>query len=487
MKLLFFLLLPFFYSRKLRSDNYEYIQELRSQLQYRTKPNIIFYLADDLGPGEINQQNKDYGFSINDWDKNLIQTPNIEKLAKQSTSFHQVWAGAVCSPSRYMLFTGKIGAESDIKGNQYDKDIDMSVNFPNELTKMGYNTALIGKYGFGDIVSANNLGFNYFYGYKTHVDAHYPFPVVLYENEKIINFPENRNASPRKCVNTKKCTYSPDVFLEKSLEFIRKSNTKYDPFFLMYSSFLNHVGHWNIKSKSMTSPVNSYGIYSNKRWKKTRKAYAYTTSLIDHDIGEIMNLLEELKIENNTILIFTSDNGVERELTGKGWKTRDPIFFNGSGGRKGTKKAVFEGGINVPAIIRWPGQISAGIHNNYPWGFHDFALTLMDLVGSSECVKLKFNTSSSLSKSVSVADIWLGKKQETERNWLSSEYCEIDGCKYAIMNITNWNSTLPKLIYDKQFSAYDIRNDPSESDNLINKPEYQNIINNMKTVINLIN
>lgn len=141
-----------------------------------SRPNIIFYMADDLGQGEINQQNTDYSFNINgSFSRNIINTPNLEAFAKQSTSFHHVWASSVCSPSRYSLLTGYINTLADIRGNNYNKyDVSFNNSFPRELNNIGYKTGLVGKYGFGDVISPLDIGFDYYFGYDTHVDAHYP-------------------------------------------------------------------------------------------------------------------------------------------------------------------------------------------------------------------------------------------------------------------------------------------------------------------------
>ena len=159
-------------------------------------PNIILYLADDLGKGEILRKPSIYNFSlVKNPSSEYIPTPNIDKLSKSGVLFGQVWGAALCAPSRFMLLTGKTIEKSSVKGNNFTpQKIDLNMSFPNVLKRLGYKTAVIGKYGFGvpkSYYSADKMGFDFFYGYGTHIQAHYPFPRFVYKNNEIINFPNN--------------------------------------------------------------------------------------------------------------------------------------------------------------------------------------------------------------------------------------------------------------------------------------------------------
>jgi arylsulfatase A len=430
-----------------------------------SRPNIIFYLADDLGQGEINQQNNNYSFNVNKlYSKNIINTPNLETFAKQSTSFYHVWSSSVCAPSRYTIITGKISEYADVKGNVYLKNkVSFEKSFPRELNNIGYKTGLIGKYGFGDVVSPLDIGFDYYFGYDTHVDAHYPYPVTLRNNRGYTTYPKNRFASKTKCFS-EKCVFAGDVFLEKSLNFIRENRN--NSFFLLWTPTSNHAGYWKNGNKYMSYPVSSFGEYKNKLWSNTDKMHAYSTSTLDRDIGLVTNLLKELDIEKNTIVVFASDNGVEFLGKNNNEKSKQSIFFNGAGGRKGEKRSVYEGGINVPVMIKWLDNIPQGLKNYYPWAFHDFAVSFLDIVGADKTILADYTKSSNITYPVSMKNIWKGSFNETNRSWLLSEYCEPNFCKYSLMDVRNWNTTLPKLVFDNGYEFYDIINDPEEKYNL---------------------
>ena len=152
-------------------------------------PNIILYITDDLGQAEILRQSPEYDFSvIRNPSVNYVPTPNIEKLSVSGMSYKQAWGAILCAPSRFMLLTGKTTEKSLVKGNSYvPRQANLNMSFPNVLKRIGYKTAIIGKYGYGvpgDFYYTDKMGFDYFYGYGTHIQAHYPFPRFIYRNTK---------------------------------------------------------------------------------------------------------------------------------------------------------------------------------------------------------------------------------------------------------------------------------------------------------------
>lgn len=444
-------------------------------------------MTDDLGQGEINQQNNNYSFNIGgSFSRNIINTPNLEVFAKQSTSFHHVWASSVCSPSRYSLLTGYINTLADVRGNNYDKyDVSFNNSFTRELNNIGYKTGIVGKFGFGDVISPLDIGFDYYFGYDTHVDAHYPFPRRLRNNRGYTFFQNNNFATKNKCF-LGKCTFSGDIFLEKSLNFIR--NNKNESFFLLWTPVSSHAGYWQKNSRRMSYPVTSFGEYRNRTWSESQKMYAYSVSTIDRDIRLLTNLLRDLDIENNTLIVFTSDNGAEMQFS-ETKRSEKPTFFNGSGGRKGMKRSIYEGGINVPVMIKWLDNVPQNSKNYYPWAFHDFAASFLDIAGVDNVVLSKFtnNKGNNITNPVSMKNIWRGLSIETNRKWLSSEFCESEFCKYTLLDVRNWKNTLPKLIYDNGYEFYDIKNDTKELYNLKNNGNFEYMKQLMYRLRNLKN
>ncbi len=433
-------------------------------------PNIILYLADDLGQAEILRQSSEHDFSvIRNPSVNYVPTPNIEKLSVSGISYKQAWGATLCAPSRFMLLSGKTIENSLVKGNSFvPQKTNLRMSFPNVLKRMGYNTAMIGKYGFGvpgDPYSADKMGFDYFYGYGTHVQAHYPFPRFIYENNETINFSNNIRSTRTKCFGTNKCTFFPDLIHYESLNFINTNDVN-RPFFLMWCPIATHVGKWDNGQRMSSDVTNTFGPFKRLRWSSSSKGYAYSLYSIDKDIGDMIKTLENKNIINNTVIVFSSDNGA---YTGGG-----SYFFGSTGGRMGSKGSMYEGGLSVPLIIRYPIKLSPGT-SYYPLALHDIPKTLLDLIGAPQNIIQDFSKVDN--NTVSFID-------SPYRKWLKTINCEIGSvCKSSVMNVKNWTYSLPKLIFDgNSHSFFDIKKDPRELVNLINDKKYTEMINTMKNI-----
>ncbi|TGV04614.1 arylsulfatase [Flavivirga rizhaonensis] len=337
-----------------------------------SKPNIIFILADDLGYGDLGC----YG-------QMEIKTPNIDKFASQGVQFLQHYAGAtVCAPSRNCLMTGQHNGNATIK--TMEKPIKAEDITVAELLKTaGYSTAMIGKWGLGNVGTTgftNDQGFDYSFGYYDQIRAHNYYPDYLMENSK--QYPlENKviyiEDSTHYAVGignaaVEKKQYSNDVFTEKALDYLDKTDS--NPFFLYLAYTIPHANNesWLIKEHGMEVP--DLGMYANKDWAEEKKAGAAMISRLDGYVGSIMKKLLEKGIDKETIVIFSSDNGPHGE---GGW---NPNFFNSSGGLKGMKRDLYEGGIRVPFIVRWPDIITPR-QSNHISAFWDFMPTACDLAG----------------------------------------------------------------------------------------------------------
>lgn len=318
-------------------------------------PNIIFILADDLGYGDLGC----YG-------QKRIQTPNIDRMAAQGIRFTSCYAGStVCAPSRCALMTGYHTGHARIRGNARHPLLPEDVTVAEVLKQAGYKTQLIGKWGLGDAGTTGSpigQGFDHYFGYLDQVHAHNYYPTNLWRDDKEVLIEENRNDQRK--------VYTHDLFAEEAIEFVTRNRS--GPFFL-YLAFT--IPHANNERKNQGMEVPSDEPYSREAWPQQEKNKAAMITRMDKDVGRLVQKLRELGIERNTIVFFTSDNGPHKE------GGADPEFFHSSGPFRGIKRDLYEGGIRVPAIVLWPGKITAGKVSDQPWAFWDFLPTAAELAG----------------------------------------------------------------------------------------------------------
>jgi arylsulfatase A-like enzyme len=408
--------------------------------QQSKKPNIIYIMADDLGYGDV-------GFN----GQEKIKTPNIDRLAKEGIIFRQHYSGtAVCGPSRAALLTGVNTAHAHIRElaawTASGKPIDLlpeEVTVAEELKRAGYATAVIGKWGMEEGAGggeANKQGFDYFYGYKTHIEAHHYYPEYLWENGKKIVLKDN-------IPSEKKGVYSNDDFTAKALGFIKKN--KNNPFFLYLPYTVPH--------NEITVPEDSKKPYENLGWEKRpmktghyyhdaegNVAYAGMVSRLDKYVGQILATLKEQGLDNNTLVVFTSDNG-------PGY---DNGFFNSNGPFKGRKLTLYEGGIRMPFAARWPGTIQAGSTTNHPAAFWDFLPTACEMAGIKPSLKID---------GISYLPALKGNKEkQAKHDFFYWEINESQGPVQAIL-MGKWKGI---HAYEKPFELYDLEADPAESNNI---------------------
>lgn len=314
---------------------------------FAQKPNIILILADDMGYGDLGC----YG-------QQMIQTPHIDSLAKAGMRFTDYYAGCtVCAPSREAMLTGMTTGHTFIRGNfltdqQEDPAMpDDKVTIAELLKKAGYTTGLYGKWGLGgEIYGPEIQGFDSSFCYLDQIKAHNYYPPYLYHNGKRVYIKGNED--------DKQGTYSHDIFVDATLNFIR--NSKDQPFFLYLPYTIPH-GSYSLPPEEP---------YKSKDWPKTFKVYATMISKLDKDVGRIVEQLREKGLLNNTLILFTSDNGANRGFA---------RFFKSNGPLRGTKRDLYEGGIREPMIAFWPGKIKAGKVSDHITAAWDFLPTLCEL------------------------------------------------------------------------------------------------------------
>ncbi|GAA4297207.1 arylsulfatase [Aestuariibaculum suncheonense] len=400
---------------------YLYSSSVKAQQKNASKPNIIFILTDDLGYGDIGvfyqNQRKAKGERSQPW----TSTPNLDKMAHEGAMLTQHYAAApVCAPSRSSLLTGLSQGHANVRDNQFDKALADNYTIGNVAQKMGYTTAAIGKWGLQgsdveDWPSApNKRGFDYFYGYMRHVDGHEHYPVEgIYRGKKEV-WENDKEVS----AGLDKC-YTTDLWTAVAKKWIVEQ-TKAEKPFLMYLAYDTphavlelptqkypkggglHGGlQWTGKSGQMINTASgapdSYmhpeyakatydddnnGDTPEVEWPKTYKRYATSVRRIDDAVGDVIQLLKDLKIDDNTLVIFTSDNGPSTEsYLPKGYVPNNPDFFDSFGPFDGVKRDVLEGGERMPLIARWPGHIPENSKVDEPSISYDWLATFTEVAG----------------------------------------------------------------------------------------------------------
>lgn len=339
------------------------------------KPNILLVVADDLGYGDLGS----YG-------QQKIRTPELDNMAQEGMRFTQHYAGApVCGPSRASLYTGLDTGHSPIRGNPRwtlsGTPVDFSesdVLFSQLLQEAGYKTAVIGKWGMSEntqslISMPNQQGFDYFFGYRQHKEAHHYYYHQLYRNNQPVILKGNDAL-------TKQGRYTHDLFTEDALSYLEQAKTD-QPWFLQVNYTIPHL--------EVTVPEDSKQAYLKLGWPKRKMnqnghyrndpegntAYAGMVSRMDRDVGRLLEKLKQTGMDKNTLVIFTSDNGHEFDRNG------DKAFFDSNGPLRGKKRDLYEGGIRVPMIAWWPGRIAAGSESDHISAFWDYMATFCQLSG----------------------------------------------------------------------------------------------------------
>jgi arylsulfatase A-like enzyme len=325
-------------------------------------PNIIFILADDLGYGDIGV----YG-------QTRIATPNIDRLAAEGMRFTQAYAGSsVCAPSRATLMLGQHTGHARVRNNTGAhgrvplRPDDVTV--AEVLKQAGYRTGIVGKWGLGEAGTRgvpNHQGFDEWFGYLNQNHALRYFPEVLWRNEGQV-FPGLNQGGRHEA-------YSQDLFTTRALDFIADSATA--PFFLYAAYTLPHADSEMSRNTGDGYVVPDYSPYADRDWPRPEKGYAAMVTRLDRDVGRIVEQVRSLGLEHDTLIIFSSDNGPAKE------GTHTPDFFKSAGPFRGMKNSLYEGGIRVPFIARWPGRVKAGGLSDRLVAFWDFLPTAAELAG----------------------------------------------------------------------------------------------------------
>jgi arylsulfatase A-like enzyme len=339
-----------------------------------TRPNVVFILADDLGYGDLGA----YG-------QRLVRTPNLDRLAAEGIRFTDFYAGStVCAPSRAVLMAGRHTGHASVRGNAGGGALSIQALRDSERTlahlfkDAGYATALFGKWGLGEIGSPghpNRMGFDVFFGYLNQRHAHNYYPSFLIRDETRVplrNLPGREDADGAGWARTR-VEYSHDVIVDSALRWVDENRGR--PFFLYLAVTIPHANNEARAATGDGQEVPDYGDYAGEPWPGPDKGQAAMISRLDRDVGRLLARLEERGLARDTLVLFSSDNGPHQE------GGNDPERFGASGPLRGMKRALYEGGIRVPMIARWPGRIAAGSVSSHVGYFGDFFATFADLLG----------------------------------------------------------------------------------------------------------
>jgi arylsulfatase A-like enzyme len=441
------------------------------------KPNIVFILADDLGYAELGS----YG-------QKKIRTPNLDRLASQGMRFTQHYCGnAVCAPSRCVLMTGKHPGHAFVRDNGTPPLPSSEVTVAEILREQGYATGGFGKWGMGrptSVGDATRQGFDRFFGYYNQGRAHSYYPAYLMDGARKVplrndppvpghaKLPDDLDpTSPASYAQYKGTDYASDRIFEQLMSFVRANKDR--PFFVYYPTIIPHL--------ALHVPDEDLKPYLALGWEETpftarEKGYGYTPHLtpraayaamitrLDRYVGRLLALLDELKLTDHTLVVFTSDNGttfLKREV--------DYAFFESVGALRGLKGSLYEGGIRVPAIVRWPGQVEPGSTTAFVSGFEDWLPTLAAVAGAGGKMPTGID-------GISLLPTLLGKEQAPReflyREFRGSQIVRVGKWKAVWNNVSKGNTHI---------ELYNLETDVGEREDLAAK--YPDMVAKMRRVM----
>ncbi len=393
--------------------------EKHTSIEIKDAPNVIFILADDMGYGDAGC----YG-------QKLIKTPNIDRIAAEGVRFTQAYAGtSVCSPTRCALLTGKHIGHAAIRANREIKPEGQEPLPAGTFTvghlfkQAGYTTATFGKWGLGFVESTgapDKMGIDHFFGYNCQRMAHNYYPDHLYRNHERVELDGK--------------TYSHDLIAKESLAWLREHAK--ERFFLYVPYTIPHPNY----------QVPDLGPYADQPWPEQLKKYAAMMTRMDSSIGEVLSLLKELKIDDNTLVIFSSDQGADNKGALE--------TFHSNGNFRGIKRSMYEGGLRVPMVARWPGKIKAGTVNDTQLAFYDFLPTIAELIGKPLPAAVKTDGVSFLPAML--------RGESMKRDFLYWELHE--GPFIQAVRMGNWKGVRGGPA--KPIELYDLAKDAAESNDL---------------------
>lgn len=502
--------------------------------QKKTKPNIIFILTDDLGYGDVGAFFQKQRELSGDKSKPFLLSPNIDALAKNGAMLTQQYCNApVCAPSRASIYTGVGQGNALVRDNQFDKALENNHTIATMLKQAGYATSLVGKWGLQGKTDhepdwpAHPLkrGFDDYFGYMRHADGHehYPYEGVYRGKKQVWHNNTNIAAELEKC-------YTTDLWTAYAKKWITDHEQKNagQPFFMFLAYDAPHAVlelptgaypagkglkgglQWLNKPGQMINSANGevdsyfYPEYANatydddknpgtpeKAWPETYKRYATAARRIDDGIGDIMQLLKDLKIDENTMVVFASDNGpsIESYLP-KEYVPYQPTFFSSYGPFDGIKRDCWEGGVRMPSIATWPKHITAGKQITVASMLSDWAATFADIAGVPKPERMD---------GISLAPSLLNKGvQKTGQVYVeyfeggkTPAFNEFEASRRGrkrdqmqMIRLGNYAGVRYQVkSAEDDFEIYDVIKDPKEATNLAGLPGFEKLQQQMKAKV----
>lgn len=462
------------------------------------RPNIIYIMCDDLGYADVGCYGQQY-----------ISTPNLDRMASEGMRFTQAYAGSpVSAPSRACFMTGQHTGHTKVRGNKeyrigttyYGNNKDNAqtgqepydpnhIILPEIMKKNGYNTGMFGKWagGYeGSESTPDKRGIDEYYGFMCQFQAHLYYPNFLNAYDKAAGDTEvhretlyNNIDHPMYGENYKKRSdYSADLIHQKALAWIDKQSDE-TPFFGIFTYTLPHAELAQPNDSILQAYQGafciekSYGGDEASRYNPTNIAhqqFAAMVTRLDIYVGEVLKKLEEKGFDDNTLVIFTSDNGPHVEGGG------DPDYFNTEKLLRGTKRSTTEGGIRVPFIARWPGKVAAGTVNDHQLAFYDLMPTFCDIIGVDNYIEKYKNPNLAVDyfDGLSFAPTLLGEGEQEAHEFL---YWEFHETNMMALRMGNWKL----VVQNGSCSLYDLVTDTHEDNNIASK--YPDVVNKMKTIL----
>jgi arylsulfatase A-like enzyme len=407
------------------------------------KPNFIFILADDLGYGDVGC----FGSKI-------IKTPHLDRLATEGVRLSQFYSGnTVCAPSRCALMTGKHMGNAYIRGNGEIPLRPRDTILPEILKKAGYNTALFGKWGLGDVNtegSPERKGWDSFFGFLHHVEGHFQMPGVAW-----LSTPE---APTPTRLGSRSSGYAGDMFTENAVAWLKKQNAT-KPFFMELALTIPHAELYAQKeAMKRYQDTNGNSIFEEKPFEgshyggqnQPKAAYAAMVSKVDDYVGKIVETLKAQGLDKNTIIVFSSDNGTHIE----GGRTMEDVkLMQSSGILRGVKRDLYEGGIRVPSIA-WGGDLPKGVIREGQGAFWDILPTFLDMAHIKNPLTVD---------GISLYNHWKTGEKLPSRP-LYWEFSE--GGFFQAVRLDDWKFIILNKKEGEKIELYDLKSDISETKNL---------------------
>ena len=468
------------------------------QAQENQKPNIIYIMCDDLGYADVGCYGQQY-----------ISTPNLDRMAAEGMRFTQAYAGSpVSAPSRACFMTGQHTGHTKVRGNKeyrigsiyYGNNQDPTqtgqepydpnhIILPEIMKDNGYTTGMFGKWagGYeGSESTPDKRGIDRYYGFMCQFQAHLYYPNFLNSYDREAGDTEVKREILQNNINysmygedyKNRRDYSADLIHQEAMEWIDKQSAD-KPFFGIFTYTLPHAELAQPNDSILQAyqgafcQEKNYGGDAGSRYNPTNIAhqqFAAMVTRLDAYVGEVLAKLEEKGFDKNTLVIFTSDNGPHTEGGG------DPDYFNTERLLRGTKRSTTEGGIRVPFIAWWPGEVEAGVVNDHQLAFYDLMPTFCEVAGIDNYVERYTNKSLSVDyfDGLSFAPTLLGEGEQEKHEFL---YWEFHETNMMALRMSNW-----KLVVDKGTCyLYDLVTDTHEDNNLAS--QYPEIVNKMKEII----